>query len=138
MNVFYSPGGEGGSCRNSTKTPYTFFLSKTLVLVLFTPARLQESKDHKLVEDIGTPGRYWYTGKDDDEDSGEDGDEESSENDGFEDTDELIEHSSEETADKDSTAELAREFADTMNTHTIREPQGDSSRARPPLMNNVG
>ena len=97
--------------------------------MLFLPARAQESKDHKVVEEsVDADG----------EDSGEDDMEESGEDDSLEDTDELIEHSSEETDDKDSTAELAREFADVMNSHTIRQPQGDSSRARPPLMNNVG
>ena len=41
---------------------------------------------------------------------------------GFEETDEFIEHSSEETNDKDSTNELAREFADAENRHVFREP----------------
>ena len=93
-------------------------------MVLFSNAQAQESeKSDDLKEN----------GEDESEESGEDDGEESNEDDSLEDTDELIEHSSEETADKDSTAELAKEFADVTSTHTVREPQGDSSRARPPF-----
>ena len=92
--------------------------------MLVSHAQAQESEKHDDLEE---------SGEDEGEESGEDDSEDSDEDE----TDELIEHSSEETADKDSTAELAKEFADVMSTHTVREPQGSSSRARPPLMNNI-
>ena len=96
--------------------------------MLVSHAQAQDSEKHDDTKE---------NGEDAGEESGEDEGEDSDEDDSLDETDELIEHSSEETADKDSTAELAKEFADVMSTHTVREPQGNSAGARPPLMNNI-